>query len=116
MTLGELLAPERVPQSLTDVKISAIARNIERVTQGSLFVITKKHLHEGTQLAHQALKAGAAAVVTQEDLQLEQQVLVEDTAESYAKLCSAWFGHPAQKLKLLGVTGTNGKTLSLIHI
>ena len=110
MTLGELLAPERVPQSLTDVKISAIARNIERVTQGSLFVITKKHLHEGTQLAHQALKAGAAAVVTQEDLQLEQQVLVEDTAESYAKLCSAWFGHPAQKLKLLGVTGTNGKT------
>lgn len=110
MTLGELLAPEQAPQALTDVKISAIARSIGRVTQGSVFVITKKHLQEGAQLAHQAVKAGAAAVVTQEDLHLGQQVLVEDTSETYARLCANWFGRPAEKLKLLGVTGTNGKT------
>ena len=40
----------------------------------------------------------------------ERQIIVPDSREEYGNLCSAWFGHPEQKMHFIGVTGTNGKT------
>ena len=57
-----------------------------------------------------ALEKGAAAVVCQRDLGLENQVLVPDTHQAYGKIAANFYGNPAQKLKLIGVTGTKGKT------
>ena len=57
------------------------------------------------------LEKGAAAVVCDHDLGLgEKQIIVDNTRRSYGELCAAWFGHPEKKLKMIGVTGTNGKT------
>lgn len=57
------------------------------------------------------LEKGAAAVVCEHDLGLgDRQILTDNSRVLYGKLCAAWFGHPERELKMIGVTGTNGKT------
>ena len=56
------------------------------------------------------LEKGAGAVVVSRDMGLDRQILVDDTREALAKICSNWFCNPEKALKLIGVTGTNGKT------
>ncbi len=56
------------------------------------------------------MEAGAGAIIAQKDIGLKEQVLVKDTRAAYSIMCGNFMGSPAQKLKLVGVTGTNGKT------
>ena len=57
------------------------------------------------------LEKGAAAVVCERDLGLgDRQIITENSRKLYGQICSAWFGHPERKMKMIGVTGTNGKT------
>ena len=54
--------------------------------------------------------AGARTVVVEQDMGLENQLIVQDTKKAYAMLCANFFGNPSERIKLIGVTGTNGKT------
>jgi UDP-N-acetylmuramoyl-L-alanyl-D-glutamate--2,6-diaminopimelate ligase len=57
------------------------------------------------------LEKGAAAVVCEHDLGLgDRQIITDNSRILYGKLCAEWFDHPERKMKLIGVTGTNGKT------
>ena len=75
-----------------------------------IFVCIRGQRHDGHQDAADALRRGAAAVVVQRDLGLPRQVLVPDTREALAFLAARCCGCPAQRLRLVGITGTNGKT------
>lgn len=81
-----------------------------KVRSGTVFVCTRGGRTDGHNFAAAALESGAVLVVTDHPLGLAREVVVEDTRRTYALLCHNYFGNPARKLKLIAVTGTNGKT------
>lgn len=98
-------------------------RDVERVTdrddenlKNSLFVCVNGNRCDGHSLAKKALINGAAAVVTDRDLSLPQQIIVEDTREALSIISSNFYDNPSKKLKIIGVTGTNGKTSTCFFI
>lgn len=96
---------------LKDMEISLITDNTSKVIKDCIFVCVKGGSFDGHNVARKMLEKGAVAVVTERDLGLgERQIITENSREFYGKLCSAWFDHPEKKLKIIGVTGTNGKT------
>lgn len=99
------------PTSIQDTDISGITDNSRQVAAGTLFFCVKGKNFDGADFAVEALARGAVAVVTDHDLHLDrQQLIVEDVRRFYGEMCASWFGHPERRLKIIGVTGTNGKT------
>ncbi len=110
MKLYELIK-DTAETVLDDIEISSVTDDTRKVTEGCLFVCVKGGSFDGHSAAAEMLEKGAAAVVCQHDLGLgDRQIIVSDTRRAYGRLCAAWFGHPEKKLKMIGVTGTNGKT------
>lgn len=92
-------------------KICGIKTFEKNIKEKDIFVCIKGTNHDGHDYAEAALKNGAIFVITEKDLGLKgYQILVEDTKQAYALLCAQWFKNPAESLKLVAVTGTNGKT------
>ena len=111
MKISELLENRvSVPDSLRDTEITGITDDNRKIIKGCIYVCVKGERFDGHTVAEKALTDGAAAVVVERDLGLERQILVENSRAFYGALCAAWFGHPEQKMKFIGVTGTNGKT------
>lgn len=110
MKLYELLE-NNAETRIGDTEISSVTDDTRKVTEGSLFVCVKGGSFDGHDAAAEMLEKGAAAVVCERDLGLgDRQILTDNSRRLYGKLCAAWFGHPERKLKMIGVTGTNGKT------
>lgn len=122
-TLQTLLAhvsPLKVVGS-TDVEISGVTNDSREVQNGTLFIAVKGVAVDAHRFIPQVVEAGAAAVVC-EDLpeSIHQNVTyiqVENSTIALAHIAGAWYDYPSTKLKLVGVTGTNGKTsiASLLH-
>ncbi len=91
-------------------EITGITCDSRRIEKDGVFVCIAGTAVDGHCFAADAEKAGAAAILTQRDLGLRTQIVVRDTRLAWAQLCANWFGNPAEKLHLIGVTGTNGKT------
>lgn len=109
MKLNELI--ENYSGSLSECDITSITDDTRKVEKGSLFFCVKGENFDGHTVAGNMLEKGAVAVVCEHDLGLgERQIITDNTRCLYGKACSAWFGHPERKLKMIGVTGTNGKT------
>ncbi len=96
--------------ALGELEISGITCNSSRVEKGYLFICLKGFSADGHNFAEAAIKNGAAAVICERDLGIKNQIIVEDSHEEYFNISARWFSNPAKKLKLIGVTGTNGKT------
>lgn len=116
MRLDELLEEAgkgmRVTAAVDNMRaaVAGITDNTEEIAEGFVFVCIKGAHFDGHDFAEQALEKGALCVVTEYDMTLENQVVVPDTREFYGHLCAVWFNHPERRMKLVGVTGTNGKT------
>ena len=82
----------------------------KRQEQDSAFVCIKGHKADGHDHAKGALAKGAACIVCEQDLGLPNQIIVQCTRYVYAVMCSNFNGNPSRNLKLVGITGTNGKT------
>ena len=97
--------------SLPDREITDVTSDTRRqLPAGFVFVCIRGNTFDGHDAAAEMLQRGACVVVTERDLGLEQQVIVSDTRAVYPMLCARFFGDPQKQLKLIGVTGTNGKT------
>ena len=110
MTLYRLLEGLHCSQLPTDRQIASVTTDSRQVKQGDLFVCIQGEKVDGHIYAARAVEQGAAAVVCQRDLGLDCQAIVENTRAAYGIICGNLFDNPARKLKLVGVTGTNGKT------
>ncbi len=110
MKLRELLQRLEYQTALPDLEITGVTSDSRQVREGYLFVAIKGGRFDGHDHAAQAVQNGAAAVVCQHDVGLACQVLVPDSRYAYGILAANWFGNPAGELKLVAVTGTNGKT------
>lgn len=108
MKLYELIKTD--DEKLRNIEIKGVTCNSAAVGIGFLFVCISGTRVDGHTFAEDALSKGAAAVVCERDLGLENQIIVEDTHKAYFEISANWFGNPAKKLQLIGVTGTNGKT------
>lgn len=94
----------------TDREITAITCDSRRVEPGCLFVCIDGTAVDGHRFAAAAEADGAAAVVVQRDMGLRTQLLTDNSRRAWAEICANWFGRPSERLHLIGVTGTNGKT------
>lgn len=96
-----------------DTEITSITCDSRKVEAGTLFVCISGTAVDGHAFAADALEKGAAGIVAERDLGLPAQILVPASRPAWAQLSANWFGHPADKLHLVGVTGTNGKTTTV---
>ncbi len=95
------------------IQITGVAYDSRKVELGNLFVAIKGFQSDGHQYIQQALDNGAIAVIVTEEEYCGFDfpwILVEDSRLALAEISSAYYGHPSEKLTVIGVTGTNGKT------
>ncbi len=113
MKLKELLEGIEVLEATADpeLEIGAVAYDSRKVTAGSLFVAISGFASDGNRFIPMAMEKGAAVVVTakkpEEDI---PYVLVRSDRYALAMIGTNFYGHPADTMTMIGVTGTNGKT------
>lgn len=110
MKLSSILNGVDVLSSFKDVEVNDITNNSKDVQEGFLYVAIKGNVVDGHKFVFDAIEKGAIAVVVENDMGLEKQIIVKDSRKAYALMASNYFGNPCNRLKLIGVTGTNGKT------
>ena len=104
-----------------DLVIKDISKNSNNVDTNYLFVAIEGNKHDGHSYIQNAIDKGASSILCQKlPKSLVKNITyikVKSSRKSYAKICCNFFGNPSKKLKLIGVTGTNGKTttVSLSH-
>jgi UDP-N-acetylmuramoyl-L-alanyl-D-glutamate--2,6-diaminopimelate ligase len=119
MKLGELvtvlehgtsLAPSEQEREVLD-----IAQDSRKVKPGSLFVAVRGFHSDGHHFIPQALQQGATAVIAEGRSSIPASldvplIIVDNTRRALALIADVFYGHPSQRLKLIGITGTKGKT------
>lgn len=119
MKLADVLksVPYEVLKGSCEIEVASVAYDSRKVEAGALFVCVSGFKTDGHQFIGQVVEKGAVAVVVTNKLayksvgaQCENVILVSDARETLALISANWFGHPAQKLTIIGVTGTKGKT------
>ena len=104
--------PEARVEGRSDVSIRTIAYDSRSVGPGDLFVALKGEHSNGHSFISDVKQRGAVAVVVEHDCGFHDGVtiVVPDTRKALALLAAEYYGHPASSLRLIGLTGTNGKT------
>jgi len=116
MRLDELTAAEvpglRVLSPMPDpVEVTGLAYDSRRVRAGTLFFCVAGYQRDGHDFAAQAVAAGATGLVVERPLDLGvPEMLVESTRATMGPLAARFYGEPTSRLRVVGVTGTNGKT------
>ncbi|MFH1189324.1 MAG: UDP-N-acetylmuramoyl-L-alanyl-D-glutamate--2,6-diaminopimelate ligase [Candidatus Omnitrophota bacterium] len=115
MNIKKALAGVRVKagENIRDADIDGIADDSRKVRPGDLFVALKGYSTDASKFIGDALDAGARAVVTDKDFGSRpgvSKILVDDTRSALSAIAGNFYGHPSRKLKVIGITGTNGKT------
>ena len=99
-----------LPNCSKDIEICGLTCDSREVKQGDCFVCISGAKEDGHQYAKMAIEKGASAVVCEKDVGFENQILVENARITFAQMAAAYYNNPSKKLKLIAVTGTNGKT------
>jgi UDP-N-acetylmuramoyl-L-alanyl-D-glutamate--2,6-diaminopimelate ligase len=96
----------------SDVRVSSCTSDFRQVKKGDVFVALTAADTDGHDFAVDAVRRGAVAVVCERQLPVFNvpQFVVSDSRTAYGRLCQALVGNPSQQLKVIGVTGTSGKT------
>lgn len=115
MKLADLLKKLKYTcvKGTADVDITTVAYDSRRVERGSLFICIKGAVADGHRFAEAAVNKGASALVVEDDVTVPENVTVirvEDSRYALACISAEYFGNPADKLKVIGITGTKGKT------
>ena len=102
-------------QGDTDREITQVVYDSRKITEGCMFLCICGYNVDGHSFAMEAAQKGAAAIVVQKEVELPKDcsmtvIRVEDTRYAMAFIAAAYFGHPADRLKVIGITGTKGKT------
>jgi UDP-N-acetylmuramoyl-L-alanyl-D-glutamate--2,6-diaminopimelate ligase len=116
MILNELTVGVKIKKLLgsENVRILGITHDSNQVSEGFLFAAIKGESTDGHRFIGQAVDRGARALLVETidgiDLRDVSVILVEDSRSSLAQISSNFYDHPTKELKLVGITGTNGKT------
>ena len=100
-------------------KVQNIRYDNRKIEQGDAFVCVKGFKVDGHSFIGDAIKKGAKTLIVQEDVSVQEDITiikVRDTRKALAIMSSNYFGNPKDKLEIIGITGTNGKTTSAFII
>ena len=96
-----------------DTEVSTLVYDSRKVEKGSVFVCIYGTVRDAHDFIPEVVEKGAAAVIVERDVAILPGVTyikVENSRKALAYMAAAYFGHPAKKLKTIGITGTKGKT------
>ncbi|HEY3769087.1 MAG TPA: UDP-N-acetylmuramoyl-L-alanyl-D-glutamate--2,6-diaminopimelate ligase [Candidatus Angelobacter sp.] len=114
MNFSDLLRGLSVSHSGGDPEISGLDYDSRRIQPGWVFVAMRGESSDGNRYIDTALKHGAVAVVTDSKSEHHRPhvpwAVIPNGRRALAHMSANFYGHPAEKLKIIGVTGTNGKT------
>lgn len=105
-----------IVQGDPDTEVADVVYDSRKVTPGCLFICIKGMNYDSHDHADEIAGAGAGVLITEREVVLSENgkapvvVRVENTRYAMAFIAAAWFGHPAEKLTVIGITGTKGKT------
>lgn len=117
MKLKELLAGVEVLKTNADLhmQITSVVYDSRKAAPGCVFVAVAGYATDGNRFIPMAMEKGAAVVVTAKEPERDiPYVLVASDRMALAQIGANYYGHPADSMKLIGVTGTNGKTSSTL--
>ncbi len=104
----------------TDNEINKIAYDSRKVCENDVFVCIKGFQADGHKYIQNAVKAGAKTIIIQDEVDADcadiNVIKVEDTRKTLAVIGENYYDNPAKKMKIIGVTGTNGKTTTTFMI
>ncbi|SDK18425.1 Mur ligase family protein [Natronincola ferrireducens] len=104
---------------IDNIEIKGVTCDSRKVKNGYAFVALKGEKRDGNDFIDEAIEKGASIIFTEKDISKKQVPIkkVENSRKVLAELCNTFYDYPSEKLKIIGVTGTNGKTTTthLIH-
>lgn len=96
-----------------DIEVTELINDSRKVSEGSVFVCISGAVSDGHDYIEAVVQNGAKAIVVEKPVEAPEGVTVihvDDTRYALALMSAAYFGYPAEKLKVIGITGTKGKT------
>ena len=100
----------------TDVDINKIEFNSKKIIKNDLFIAVKGYISDGNSFINSAISSGASVIIcTSLPIEIIKDVtyiVVNDSRKTLALISSNYYDNPSKKIKLIGITGTNGKTSS----
>ncbi|MDD3401916.1 MAG: UDP-N-acetylmuramoyl-L-alanyl-D-glutamate--2,6-diaminopimelate ligase [Hespellia sp.] len=108
-----------VLQGSDEIPITTMINDSRKVEEGSAFVCISGAVSDGHEFITEVAEKGAAAVIVEREVQAPEGVTVirvADTRYALALMSAAYFGYPADKMKVIGITGTKGKTTTTYMI
>lgn len=114
MRLSEILGMLMInPADYPDAEISSVTCSTDKIRPGSLFAAVRGAQTDGHEYLRLAASNGAVAAIGDREVANAGGLIyikTDDAERAYALACAAFYGNPQRELKLVGVTGTNGKT------
>ena len=117
MRLEELLSGLEYTciRGAVDTEVTGVVYDSRKVEEGCLFLCIEGANFDGHSFATEVAQKGAKVLVVSKPVELPEEppvtvIQVDNTRYAMAFISAAWFGHPAEKLKVIGITGTKGKT------
>ena len=108
-----------VLQGTDQTEVTTLTNDSRKAEKGSVFVCISGAVSDGHSYAADVAAKGAAALVVEHEVDVPEDVtviLVKDTRYALALMSAAYFGYPADKMKIIGITGTKGKTTTTYMI
>ena len=123
MLLIDLLRDENVPADAANILVTGITLDSRSVQAGDLFIALKGLVHDGLTFIPAAVANGAVAVLIAEESDKKEAsvnisvpiIVVPELAQKLSGIAGHFYGNPSEKLNLIGVTGTNGKS-TCVHL
>ncbi|MFH1248029.1 MAG: UDP-N-acetylmuramoyl-L-alanyl-D-glutamate--2,6-diaminopimelate ligase [Candidatus Omnitrophota bacterium] len=106
------ISPSKITGKVTGISVKGLTCNSKEAKKGDIFIAIQGVKRDGNLFIQEAIDRGACAIISQEHsfgLKLPW-IVVKDCRKAAGDLASIFFGRPCEKLKFIGITGTNGKT------
>ena len=106
---------EILQKGKTEIEFKGMEYDSRKIKDGDIFVALEGSISEGHNYIKQAIENGAKGVLVSKKVEPEfpvEYILVKDLRKNLGKIASNFYGYPQKKLKIIGITGTNGKTTS----